>query len=154
MIFPTFFSLNLNFPVRSSCYEPQSALGLVFCWLYRASSAEKNIINLISVLTIWWYPRIKSSMLLLEMGVCYDQHALLTKLCYPFPCFILHLKAKCYPMYLLPSYFCILILHGENDLFFGVNSRKSYRSSENQSISLSSIVWPYTWITGMLNGLP
>ena len=28
-----------------------------FCWLYRASSfsAAKNIINLISVLTIWWY---------------------------------------------------------------------------------------------------
>ena len=29
-----------------------------FCWLYRASSslAAKNIINLISVLTIWWCP--------------------------------------------------------------------------------------------------
>ena len=29
-----------------------------FCWLYRASTslAKKNIINLISLLTIWWYP--------------------------------------------------------------------------------------------------
>ena len=29
-----------------------------FCWLYRASSssAAKNIINLSSTLTIWWYP--------------------------------------------------------------------------------------------------
>ena len=29
-----------------------------FCWLYRASpsSAAKNIINMISVLTIWWCP--------------------------------------------------------------------------------------------------
>ena len=31
-----------------------------FCWLYRASPslAAKNIINLISVLTIWWCPRV------------------------------------------------------------------------------------------------
>ena len=29
-----------------------------FCWLYRASAslAAKNIINLISILTIWWCP--------------------------------------------------------------------------------------------------
>ena len=46
-----------------------------FCWLYRASSslAAKNIINLISVLTIWWCPYIESSLVLLEEGVCYDQ---------------------------------------------------------------------------------
>ena len=33
-----------------------------FCWLYRASSslASKNIINLISVLTIWWCPCVES----------------------------------------------------------------------------------------------
>ena len=33
-----------------------------FCWLYRASPslAAKNIINLITVLTIWWCPRIES----------------------------------------------------------------------------------------------
>ena len=32
------------------------------CWLYRASPslAEKNIISLISVLTIWWCPCVKS----------------------------------------------------------------------------------------------
>ena len=35
-----------------------------FCWLYRASPslAAKNIINLISVLTIWWCPRVESSL--------------------------------------------------------------------------------------------
>ena len=46
-----------------------------FCWLYRASPslASKNIINLISVLTIWWCPLIESSLVLLEKGVCYDQ---------------------------------------------------------------------------------
>ena len=34
-----------------------------FCWLYRASPslAAKNIINLISVLTIWWCPCIELS---------------------------------------------------------------------------------------------
>ena len=42
-----------------------------FCWLYRASPslAAKNIINLISVLTIWWCPCVDSSLVLLEEGV-------------------------------------------------------------------------------------
>ena len=46
-----------------------------FCWLYRASPslAAKNIINLILVLTIWWCPRVESSLVLLEECVCYDQ---------------------------------------------------------------------------------
>ena len=49
--------------------------GSCFCWLYRASSslAAKNIINLISVLTIWWCPCVESSLLLLEEGVCLNQ---------------------------------------------------------------------------------
>ena len=46
-----------------------------FCWFYRASPslAAKNVINLISVLTIWWCPCVESSLVLLEEGVCYDQ---------------------------------------------------------------------------------
>ena len=58
--------------------SPQSC----FCWLYRASPslAAKNIISLISVLTIWWCPCIESSLVLLEEGVCYDQWVLLAKL--------------------------------------------------------------------------
>ena len=46
-----------------------------FCWLYRASPslAAKNIINLISVLTIWWCPCVEFSLVLLEEGVWYDQ---------------------------------------------------------------------------------
>ena len=53
-----------------------------FCWLYRASPflAAKNIINLISVLTIWWCPCVESSLVLLEEGVCYDQCIFLAKL--------------------------------------------------------------------------
>ena len=53
-----------------------------FCWLYRASSSltVKNMINLISVLTIWWCPCVESSVLLLEEGFCYEQCVLLAKL--------------------------------------------------------------------------
>ena len=49
-LFPTFFNLSLNLAMRSSWSEPQSAPGLVFYWLYRASPslAAQNIINLIS----------------------------------------------------------------------------------------------------------
>ena len=51
-------------------------------WLYRASStfAAENIINLISVLTIWWCPCVESSLVLLEEGVSYDQCIFLAKL--------------------------------------------------------------------------
>ena len=43
-----------------------------FCWLYRASPslAAKNIINLISVLTIWWCPCVESSLLLYLLEFC------------------------------------------------------------------------------------
>ena len=46
-----------------------------FCWLYRGSPslATKNIINLISVLTIWRCPCVELSFVLFEEGVCYDQ---------------------------------------------------------------------------------
>ena len=42
-----------------------------FCWLYTASSssATKNIIHLISVLTIWWCPCVKSSLVLLKKSI-------------------------------------------------------------------------------------
>ena len=52
-----------------------------FCWLYAASpsSAAKNILNLILVLTIWWCPCVASSLGLSEERVCYDQCILLEK---------------------------------------------------------------------------
>ena len=122
MVFPTFFNLSLNFAIRSSWSEPQSAPGLFFCWLYRASpsSAAKNRISLILVLTLWWCPYAESSLVLLEEGLCYDQCILLAKLCYPLPYFILYSKAKlaCYSRYLLTSYFCIPVPYDEKDIFF------------------------------------
>ena len=93
-----------------------------FCWLYRAflSLGAKNIINLISALTIWWCPYVELSFLLLKETVSYDQCILLAKLCQPLTCFVLYSKAKfsCYSRYLLTSYFCILVPHNEKDIFF------------------------------------
>ena len=62
MFFLTFFRLSLNFALRSSWSEPQSALSY-FCCLYRASLslAAKNITNLIPILTIWWCPYVELS---------------------------------------------------------------------------------------------
>ena len=53
-----------------------------FWWLFRASPflAAKNIIDLISVLTIWWCPYVESSLVWLEKGACCDQRVHLTKL--------------------------------------------------------------------------
>ena len=50
-----------------------------FYWLYRTSPslASDDIINLISVLTIWWCPYEESSLVLVDEGVCYDQYVLL-----------------------------------------------------------------------------
>ena len=76
MDFPTFFNLSLNLARRSSWSEPQSAPSLVFAdlfCLFSPSLAAKNIINLISVLAIWWCPCVESSLVLLEEGVFYDQ---------------------------------------------------------------------------------
>ena len=74
MVFPTFFNLSLNLAIRSSWSEPQSAPGLVFADCIASTSlAAKNIISLISVLTVWWCPCVKSSLVLLEEGVCYEQ---------------------------------------------------------------------------------
>ena len=81
VVFSTFFNFSLNLAIRSSWSEPQSDPGR-FCWLYRVSPslAAKNIINLISVLTVWWCSCVESSLVSLEEGVCYDQCVLLAKL--------------------------------------------------------------------------
>ena len=60
--------------------------------------------------------------------------------CQPLPCFILYSKAKfaCYSRYFLISYFCIPVPFSEKDIFLGVSSRRSCRSSQNHSTSTSS----------------
>ena len=94
-----------------------------FCWLYRASPslAAKNIINQISVLTIWWCPCVEFSLVLLEESVCYDQCVLLAKPYEPLPCYIPYSEVKfaCYSRCFLTSYFCIPVPYNEKDIFFG-----------------------------------
>ena len=65
-------------------------------------------------------------------------------------------KFACYSRYLLTSYICIPVPYDEKTSFFGVSSRKSCRSSQNHSSSISSalVVGAQTWITLVLNGLP
>ena len=91
-----------------------------FCWLFRASlsSAAKNIINLISGLTIWWCPCVEPSLVLLEEDVCYDQCILLTKLlAFALVHFVLQ-SQTCYSWYLLTFYFCIPVPYDEKDIVF------------------------------------
>ena len=82
-----------------------------FCWVYRASPsfAAKNIINLISVLTIWWCPCVESSLVLLEGGVCCDQCILLAKLLLAFA--LLHFVLQGQTCLLLQLSLDFLLLH-------------------------------------------
>ena len=93
-----------------------------FCLQYRASAslAAKNIINLILVLTIWWCPCVESSLVLLEIGVCYDQCVLLAKLLLAFAQlhFIFQGQTPLVLQVLLPSYFCIPVPYDKKDIFF------------------------------------
>ena len=122
MIFPTFFNLSLNFAVKSSWSEPQSAPSLVL-GLYRASPflAAKNIINLISVLTIWWCPCVESPCLVRRGCLLWPVHSL-DKTLLAFALLHLYSKAKfaCYSRYLLTFYFCIQVPYNEKDICFWV----------------------------------
>ena len=135
------------------------ALFLLTLQSFSIFGCKKNIINLISVLTIWLCPCAESSLVLLQEGVCHDQCILLAKLYQPLPCFILYSKVKfaCYSRCFLTSYFCIPVPYNEKDIFFfGVNSKRYCKSSQNCSTSTSSalLVGAQAWITVMLNGLP
>ena len=119
--FPYFLQFKSEFGNKEFMIWATVSSWTCFCLLHGASLslATKNIINLISVLTIWWCPCVESSLVLLEEGVCYDQCVLLAKLCYPLPCFILYSKTKlaCYSRYLLTSYFHIPVPCDEKSIF-------------------------------------
>ena len=81
--FPYFFQFKFEFCNKDFIIWATASSWSCFCWLYRPSPslAAKNIINLISVLSIWWCPCLESSLVFLEEGVCYDQCVLLAKFC-------------------------------------------------------------------------
>ena len=125
-----------------------------FCWLYRPSPslAAKNIINLISVLTIWWcWCVIISCKRCLLWPTCFLDKNLLAFA-------LLHFVLQ---TYLLLQVSLDFLLSHSNPLWwkgslFGVSYRRSYRSSQKESTSASSasVVGVQTWITVILNGLP
>ena len=61
MVFPTFFNLCLNFPIRSSWSEPQSAPSFVFpdciellhLWLQRNQKNTISVLNIYLVMSTW-----------------------------------------------------------------------------------------------------
>ena len=120
--FPYFLQFKSEFGNKKFMIWATVSSRSCFCWVYRASAclAAKNIINLISVLTIWLCPCGESSLVLLEEGVCYDQCIFLAKLYQSLPCFIPYSKAKfaCYSRCFLTSYFCIPVPYNEKDIIF------------------------------------
>ena len=126
--FPYFLQFKSEFDNKEFMIWATVSSWSCFCWLYRAfpSSAAKNIINLILILTIWWCPYLQPSLQLLEEGVCYDQCVLLAKPCQSLPCFILYSMAKLasYSRYFLTSCFCIPVPYDQKDNIFGDSSRK------------------------------
>ena len=74
MVFPAFFNLSLNFTVRSSWSQPQLAPGLVFAdYIELLHLGLQRIQSVLLMLTIWWCPCVKSSLVSLEESVGYDQ---------------------------------------------------------------------------------
>ena len=85
-----------------------------FGWLYRASQSldAKNIINLISVLTIWWCPCVESCVVgrgCLLWPVHSLGKSLLVFACIPRPNLPV---TQCF----LTSYFCIPVAYNEKDI--------------------------------------
>ena len=72
------------------------------------SSPSKNIIDLISVLIIWWCPCVEFSYIVARGCLLWPVHSL-GKTLLTVSCFILYSKAKLahHSRYLLTSYFCI-----------------------------------------------
>jgi len=69
--FPYFLQFKSEFGNKEFMIWATVSSRSCFCWLHRASPflAAKNIISLISVLTIRWCPCVESSLVLLEEGV-------------------------------------------------------------------------------------
>ena len=88
------------------------------CWLYRASPSltAKNILSLISVLSVWWCPCgvVSCWRVFAVTGASSWQNSV------SLPCFSLYSKARfaCYSRCLLISYFCIPVLYNERTSFW------------------------------------
>ena len=109
-VFPSFLYFKPEFFYEEvtiwATVSPRSCV----CWLYTASppSATKNVINLISILTIWWCPCGKLSLLLLKEYLLWLVHSLgRVQLAFV----LLHSVAYFIPdsLYLLIPYLCVAL---------------------------------------------
>ena len=136
--FPYFLQLKPEFCNNELMIWATVSSRSCFCWLCRVSPslAAKYIINLISVLTLWWYSCVGWALVLLEEAVFYDQCVFLAKLydqCIflALPCFSLYSKAKlaCYSgISWLPMFPFQSPMMKRTSIFGGI-SRRSCRSS-------------------------
>ena len=78
VIFPIFFNFSLKFGNKEFMIWTRVSSWSCFCWLYRASPslAANNIINQISVLTIWSCPCVESSLVFLAGCLLWPMHSL------------------------------------------------------------------------------
>ena len=122
IFFPYFLQFKSQFGNKEfMIWAPVSYWSCV-SWLYRASpsSTAKNKINLISVLTIWWWPCVELSLVLLKEGVCYDQCVLLAKLlAFALLNFVLWCQTCLLLQVYLVSCFCNPVPYDEKCIFFG-----------------------------------
>ena len=113
-----------------------------FCWLYGASASltAKNIINLISVLTIWWCLCVESFL------CCWKKVFAMTSVFSWQNSISLHPASFCTPRSNLPVIPGVSWLHTfafqppimKRTSFFSVISKRSCESSKNHSTSASS----------------
>ena len=110
-----------------------------FCWLYGASPslAARNVINLTSVLAVWWFPCVESSLLFLE-----EVFAMISAFSWQ-DSVSLCPGSFCTPRLNLPvtpGVFWLTTFAFQSPImkktsFLGVSSKRSCRSSKNHSAS-------------------
>ena len=131
-----------------------------FCWLFRASPslAAKNIINIISVLNIWWCPCVESSHVFGRGFLLWTVWSLgKTLLAFA----LLHFVLQGQIFMLIQVSLDFLLLHsnplwwkGHFFLVLFLKSAAGLHRTKSTSASSTLVVGAYTWITVILNGYP
>ena len=118
VVFTTFSNLGLNFAIRSSWSEPQSAPGLIFADWVELLHRQLKEYNLILALTIWWCPCVDLFPCVVGRGFLLLSICSLgkTQLAFSLLHFVLQARLACYSRYLLTSYFGILVHCDEKDI--------------------------------------
>ena len=129
-----------------------------FCWLYKVSpsSAAKNIINLILVLTIWWCSCVVFSCFVGRRCLLWPVRSL-GKTLFAFALLHFVFQGQICPLFQLSLDFLVLHFssHDEKDIFLGVLVLEGLVGL-NRTIQLQ-LLWLYWlghWITVILNSLP